>query len=54
MQTTILTVLVALGICQFIYLVWDNPIGFLIWLVLWLVWFVVRFLWFYFFDGEEE
>lgn len=54
MQTTILMVLIALGMAQFVYLVWSNPIGFIVWFVLWIAWFGVRFFWFYFMEVPDD
>jgi len=39
---------------QFVYLVWDNPIGFLVWFALWILWFGVRFFWFCVFEVPDE
>ena len=47
-------VLIALGMAQFVYLVWSNPIGFIVWFVLWIAWFGVRFFWFYFMEVPDD
>ena len=54
MKTTLLIILIALGTSQFVYLVFQSPLGFVIWFAIWVIWFAVRFHFFFTDKWNEE